>query len=179
MFKDPYVNILVSTTVVYVFITVAIRIFGKKELSQLSVLDLVFVLLISNAVQNAMVGPDSTLWGGLIAATTLFVLNYIFKYLLFRSEKLTHWLEGEPLVLVSNGKIIDGNLRKLKITFDELMETIREHGVSDIKEVNLAMFEVDGNISILSNNYRKRTVRTTMRGKKRGKASVLGNRSSD
>jgi uncharacterized membrane protein YcaP (DUF421 family) len=178
MFKDPYVNILVSTTVIYFFITLAIRVFGKKELSQLSVLDLVFVLLISNAVQNAMVGSDSSLWGGLIAATTLFVLNYIFKYLLFRSDKLSHWLEGEPLVLVSDGKIFDGNLRKLKITFDELMEAIREHGVSDIKDVNLAMFEVDGNISILSNNFSKRSVKATMRVKKHGKASLLGNRSS-
>jgi uncharacterized membrane protein YcaP (DUF421 family) len=178
MFKDPYVNILVSTSVIYVFITIAIRIFGKKELSQLSVLDLVFVLLISNAVQNAMVGSDSSLWGGLIAATTLFVLNYVFKYLLFRSGKLTHLLEGEPLVLVSNGKIIDGNLRKLKITFNELLEAVREHGVADIKDVNLAMFEVDGNISILSNDYSKRSIRTAMRGKKRGKTSIFSNQSS-
>jgi uncharacterized membrane protein YcaP (DUF421 family) len=171
---NPYINILISTSIIYLFITIAIRIFGKKELSQLSVLDLVFVLLISNAVQNAMVGSDSSLSGGLIAASTLFVLNYVFKYLLFRSKELTQLLEGEPMVLVSNGKVIDKNLRKLQITVDELLEAIREHGVADIKDVNLAMFEMDGNISIQSNDYKKRSVKT-MSGKKHGKTGIFIN----
>jgi uncharacterized membrane protein YcaP (DUF421 family) len=179
MFKDPYINIFVSTSVIYLFITIAIRIFGKKELSQLSVMDLVFVLLISNAVQNAMVGSDSSLWGGLIAATTLFVLNYIFKYLLFRSKTLTQLVEGEPVILISNGKVNDHNLRKLKITFNELLEAIREHGLPDIKDVNLAMFEVDGNISILSNDYRKRSVKTMKSGKKHSNTAIFLNKKAD
>jgi len=165
MFKDPFINIFVSTTVIYLFITIALRFFGKKELSQLSVLDLVFVLLISNAVQNAMVGSDTSLWGGLTAALTLFLLNYLFKYLLFRSEKLTRILEGEPVILISEGKVLDKNLRKLEITYNELMEAIREHGIADIQDVNLAMFEVDGNISILSDNFKKRTLKKS-RGRK-------------
>ncbi len=175
MFHSPYLNIVISSAIIYLFITLAIRIFGKKELSQLSVLDLVFVLLISNAVQNAMVGSDSSLWGGLIAASTLFAINYIFKYLLFRSKKLTHLLEGEPLILVSHGKINDKNLRKLQITFDELLEAIREHGIADIQEVDLAIFEVDGNISIQSNDFKKRSVKTMMtakRHRKRGSSLV-------
>ena len=169
MFSNPYLNIAASTSIIYLFLTLAIRIFGKKELSQLSVLDLVFVLLISNGVQNAMVGSDSSLLGGILAATTLFILNYIFKYLIFRSKRLAKLLEGEPLILVSNGKIHDKNLRKLQITFDELLESIREHGVSDIREVNLAIFEVDGNISILSNEYKDRSVKTMISNKKHKK----------
>jgi uncharacterized membrane protein YcaP (DUF421 family) len=172
MLRNPYFNIVVSSAVIYLFIVLAIRIFGKKELSQLSVLDLVFVLLISNAVQNAMVGSDSSLSGGIIAASTLFILNYLFKYLLFRSKRLTDLLEGEPVILVSNGKVHDRNLRKLQITFNELLEVIREHGVSDIKEVNLAIFEVDGNISIQSNDYKKRSVKTMIHGKKFKKKST-------
>ena len=171
MLKNPYINILVSSAVIYLFIIVAIRIFGKKELSQLSVMDLVFVLLISNAVQNAMVGSDSSLLGGLLAATTLFILNYIFKYALFRSKRFSELLEGEPLILISHGRVQDKNLRKLKITFNELLEAIREHGVSDIKEVNLAIFEVDGNISIQSNDFQKRSVKTIMSGRKHRKKS--------
>jgi uncharacterized membrane protein YcaP (DUF421 family) len=171
MLKSPLLNIVVSSGIIYIFITIAIRIFGKKELSQLSVLDLVFVLLISNAVQNAMVGSDSSLLGGIVAATTLFVLNSFFKYILFRSKRMTHLLEGEPLILVSNGKVNDKNIRKLQITFDELLETIREHGVADIREVNLAIFEVDGNISIQSNDYQKRSVKTIMTGRKHKKKS--------
>lgn len=159
MFSNPYLHVIVSSAVVYLFITLAIRIFGKKELAQLSVLDLVFILLISNAVQNAMVGSDTSLSGGLIAAGTLFLLNFVFKYLLYRSRKLTRLLEGEPVILVSEGSINDQNLRKLRITTDELLEAIREHGVQSIQDVNLAILEVDGNISILSHNFSKRSIR--------------------
>jgi uncharacterized membrane protein YcaP (DUF421 family) len=159
MFSNPYLHVIVSSAVVYLFITLAIRVFGKKELAQLSVLDLVFILLISNAVQNAMVGSDTSLSGGLIAAGTLFLLNFIFKYLLYRSRKLTRLLEGDPVILVSEGSINDQNLRKLRITTDELLEAIREHGVQSIQDVNLAILEVDGNISILSHNFSKRSIR--------------------
>jgi uncharacterized membrane protein YcaP (DUF421 family) len=171
MLSNPYLNIIVSSAIIYLFITIAIRIFGKKELSQLSVIDLVFVLLISNAVQNAMVGSDSSLLGGIIAATTLFVINFAFKYALFRSKKLAHLLEGEPVILISKGKVHDNNLRKLKLTFDELLEAVREHGVSDTKEVDLAIFEIDGNISILSNDYRKRSVKAVTSNRKHRKKS--------
>lgn len=163
MFQNSYLNIIVSSTAVYLFITIAIRLFGKKELTQLSVLDIVFVLLISNAVQNAMVGQDTSLVGGILAAATLFTINYIFKYILFRSQKLTHLLEGEPVILVSEGKINDKNLQKIQISTDELLEAIREHGVKDINDVNLAILEIDGNISILSHDYKKRSVRKGLR----------------
>ena len=122
MFNNPYLNILVSTSLIYLFLNIAIRIFGKKELSQLSVMDLVFVMLISNGVQNAMVGSDSSLLGGIIAASTLFVLNFIFKYILYRSKRLAKILEGEPMILVSNGKIHEENLRKLQLTFERLFQ---------------------------------------------------------
>ncbi|MFA6924604.1 MAG: YetF domain-containing protein [Bacteroidales bacterium] len=158
MFNNTYLNIIISSSAVYLFITIAIRILGKKELAQLSVVDLIFILLISNAVQNAMVGSDSSLLGGLVAATTLFLLNYLFKYLLFRSKYFTGLIEGEPVILVSNGKVHDKNLRKEKISVNELLEVVREHGVMHISDVNLAILEVDGNISVLSNDYKHRTV---------------------
>ncbi len=165
MFNNPYLHVVISSAAVYVFITIAIRIFGKKELAQLSVLDLVFVLLISNAVQNAMVGSDTSLQGGLLAAITLFLLNFVFKYLLFRSWKLNRLLQGEPVILVSEGKVNDKNLRKMQITTDELLEAIREHGVEGIHEVNLAILEVDGNISVLSHDFKKRSVRNVIKRK--------------
>jgi len=91
---NNYIHIIISTMAVYLFIVIAIRLFGKKELAQLSVVDLVFILLISNAVQNAMVGPDSTLSGGLVAASTLFVLNYIFKSLQYRYPRFSKVIQG-------------------------------------------------------------------------------------
>ncbi|MDP4184831.1 MAG: DUF421 domain-containing protein [Bacteroidota bacterium] len=171
MFDNPYFHVVISSAAVYLFITVAIRIFGKKELAQLSVLDLVFVLLISNAVQNAMVGSDTTLQGGLLAAGTLFLLNYAFKHLLYRSGKLTRLLEGEPVILVSEGKVNDKNLRAVQITTNELLEVIREHGVESILDVNLAILEVDGNISIISHDFKKRSVKSVG---KRNVRKILG-----
>lgn len=157
LLSNNYVRIIFSTFVIYVFIIVAIRLFGKKELAQLSVVDLVFILLISNAVQNAMVGPDSTLSGGLVAAGTLFIVNYVLKYLQFRFPKFNKVVEGEAIMLVYKGKILDKHLELAKITTEELMEAIREHGVASVKDVNLAILEVDGNISVLSNDFNKRT----------------------
>lgn len=157
--NNNYVRIIFSTFVIYLFIVIAIRLFGKKELAQLSVVDMVFILLISNAVQNAMVGPDSTLSGGLVAASTLFIMNYIFKYLQYRFPKFGKVIEGDATMLIYKGEIMETHLKKARITFEELMEVVREHGVSSVKEVDLAILEVDGNISVLSNEYKKKTVK--------------------
>ena len=156
---NNYIRIIFSSVTVYFFIILAIRLFGKKELAQLSVYDLVFILLISNAVQNAMVGPDSTLLGGLVAAASLFVVNYVLKQMQFRFPKFGKAIQGEVVILVFRGKLLSSHLKKAGITEDELMEVIREHGVASVSEVDLAVLEVDGNISVLSADIRKKTTR--------------------
>jgi len=103
---DNYIHIILSTTCVYFFIIIALRILGKTELAQLSVTDLIFVFLISNAVQNAMVGSDTSLSGGLIAASSLFVINFILKRLKYRFPIFKNLIEGQPVLLVYNGKMI-------------------------------------------------------------------------
>ena len=159
IFQNSYVHIILSSIAVYLFIILAIRLFGKKELSQLSVYDLVFILLISNAVQNAMTGSDSTLLGGLVAAASLFVINYIIKQLQFRFPIFGKAIQGEALMLVFKGEILPAHLNKARITKDELMEAVREHGIASVSEVDLAVLEVDGNISILSTGNCKKTTR--------------------
>ncbi len=156
---DSVVAIVLRSVVVYLFIVLAIRLFGKKELAQLSVIDLVFILLISNSVQNAMVGDNSTLTGGIIAATALFSVNFLLKNLLYRSKKISEFFQGDPFMLIYKGKVIEEHLEKAKISMAELEAAVREHGVEKIKEVDLAVLEVDGNISVLSENFRRRTVR--------------------
>ena len=156
---NNYVRIVFSTFVIYIFIVIAIRLFGKKELAQLSVVDMVFILLISNAVQNAMVGPDSTLSGGLVAASTLFVMNYIFKSLQYRFPKFGKVVQGDATMLIYKGKILESHLKMSKITHEELIEAVREHGVALVKDVDLAILEVDGNISVLSHAYQQKTVK--------------------
>lgn len=157
--ENTYVQIILSSAAVYIFVIVALRLFGKKELSQLSVIDLVFVLLISNSVQNAMVGSNSTLLGGLVAAGTLFIINFVFKKVLIRFPKFGKLIQGESLMLVYNGVPNTKNIKDSMITMDELMEAIREHGVSKIEDVDLAILEVDGNISVLSNDFQTRSKR--------------------
>jgi uncharacterized membrane protein YcaP (DUF421 family) len=130
---DPYLTIILRSLAVYFFMIIAIRVFGKKELAQLSVIDLVFILLISNAVQNAMVGQDTTLQGGLIAAASLFAANYTLKKLLYRNQKLSSLVQGDVILLIHNGEVDEENCRKAEITLLELEETVREHGASGIK----------------------------------------------
>jgi uncharacterized membrane protein YcaP (DUF421 family) len=159
LLTNNYIRIIGSTLAVYIFIVIAIRLFGKKELAQLSVVDLVFILLISNSVQNAMVGPDATLSGGLVAASSLFLVNYLLKYLQYRFPKFSKVVEGDATMLIYKGKILESHMKKAKITEEELMEAVREHGVSSVKEVDLAIMEVDGNISVLSDKYQKKTTK--------------------
>jgi uncharacterized membrane protein YcaP (DUF421 family) len=152
-----YFDLMLRAGAVYVFIVLAIKLFGKKELSQLSVVDLVFILLISNAVQNAMVGSNTSLAGGIVAAITLFIINYVLKKLILRFKPIERFIEGEPIMLIYEGKIQQSNIEKAGFTIQELNAAVREHGIDTIEKVNLAMLEVDGNISVLTENYQSKT----------------------
>lgn len=156
-FHNGYVQIVLRCIAVYFFVIIAIRIFGKKELAQLSVTDLVFILLISNAVQNAMVGTDTSLVGGVVAAFSLFLLNYFMKQLLYRSKRANNLFQGKALTLVYKGQLDEAALRHSEITIDELLAAIREHGVEELRHVDLAVLEVDGNISVISDDFTKKT----------------------
>jgi uncharacterized membrane protein YcaP (DUF421 family) len=155
----PYFIIAGRSIAVYIFIILAIRLFGKKELAQLSVIDLVFILLISNSVQNAMVGADSTLQGGIAAALGLFICNYIFKFFIRRSKNFSTLIQGEKIILVHDGKVQKKGMEHAMMSTDELERAVREHGVTGIDKVDLAVLEVDGNISILSNDFSHKTIK--------------------
>lgn len=155
---NPILDVVVRSLCVYLFMVVAIRLFGKNQLSQLNAGDVVLLLLISNAVQNAMVGQDTSLQGGLIAALVLFAANFILKRLMFSNRSFETFMEENPVILVKDGKIDEKALNKVKITKDELEEAIREHGVERIEDVRLSILEVDGNISVVSeDNQTKQT----------------------
>jgi uncharacterized membrane protein YcaP (DUF421 family) len=157
LIENPIVEIILRTVAVYIFMILAIRVFGKKELAQLSVIDLVFILLISNSVQNAMVGPDTSLDGGLIAAGSLFLVNFTLKQLLYRSKKMSNLIQGETILLIYEGVANMENCKKAEITIEELEAAVREHGARDIQKVDLAILEVDGNISVISSDYQTRS----------------------
>ncbi len=152
-------EIAARSILIYLFIVIAIRLFGKRELSQLSVIDLVFVLLLSNSVQNGMVGTNNSLLGAVVAATSLFGVNWILKNILTRSKKLNELVQGNAVMLIYNGKVNEKHLKAADMSLEELEAAIREHGVKSIKEVDLAVLEVDGNISIISDNFHKKTTK--------------------
>ncbi len=149
---NEYLDIIFRSTAVYFFMVIALRVFGKKELSQLNTTDIILILLISNSVQNAMVGNNTSLYGGIVAATVLFLVNFILKKLMFKYQKFSNFMQQKPEILIHNGTLDFKILSKLNITSEELKEAMREHGVEYFKDVKLAMLEIDGNISIISGN---------------------------
>jgi len=155
-----YLIIAGSSAAIYIILIAAIRLFGKKEFSQLSTFDIIFILLISNAVQNSMIAADLTFLGGLCSAGTLFIVNYIFKIIIYKYPKMAELLQGHPLMLIYNGKIIKENVKKAKINMPEIEEVIRKHGVISIEDVDLAVLEIDGTISILSDRYTRHSKKT-------------------
>ncbi len=147
---NEYLDIIIRSVSVYFFMIIALRIFGKKELSQLNTADIILILLISNSVQNAMVGSNTSLFGGIIAAFALFLINLFFKKIMLNSTIIKNFIQDKPEILIHNGNIEFKTLSRIGITSDELDEAMREHGVEHYKDVKLAMFEIDGNISIIS-----------------------------
>lgn len=165
---NPYLDIILRSVAVYIFMLIAFRLFGKKELSQLNSADIILILLISNSVQNAMVGSNTTLYGGLVAAFSLFAINYFFKKVIQKSKFIKELIQDKPEILIHNGKIEFKTLARLGISSEEIEEAMREHGVQFYKDVKLAMFEIDGNISIISGednlkqSYHKRKIRKAL-----------------
>ena len=165
---NPYLDIVIRSLSVYLFMIIALRVFGKKQLSQLNTADVILILLISNSVQNAMVGNNTSLYGGIVAALALFIVNLLFKKLMLKSSFVKELIQDTPEILIHNGKIAFSTISKLGITNDELQEAMREHGVEYYKDVKLAMFEIDGSISIISGaehlrqTHHKRRVHKTL-----------------
>jgi len=152
-FIKPLLTVAGTSAAVYIFLIIAIRLFGKKEFSQLSVFDIVFILLISNAVQNSMIAADLSFWGGITSAVTLFIVNFLIKNVFYKIPKVSEWVQGHPIMLIYDGKQIPDNMKKAKVSVEELEEATREHGVDVLDNVNLAVLEVDGSISIVANDF--------------------------
>ncbi len=152
------IEVIIRTTVVFVVILFGLRLTGKRHVAQLSLIDLVLILLISNAVQNAMVGSDYSLLGGIIAAATLLILSSIFTRIQYKYKMLEKVFEPDPTMLVHAGKIIKKNLEKEQIAVDELERAIREHGFETIEDVQTAVMEVDGTISVIPKNVHEKRI---------------------
>ena len=166
-FGEPVWQIVVRTLVIYLVFLVALRVFGKREVGQFTIADLVLILLVANAVQPAMTGPDVSLGGGLVIVAVLFALNALIALLRVRYKPVAELLQGHPAVIAKDGHWIPDVMRHQGVDEDDAMMVLREHGIADVSDTQLVVLEVDGSISVVPSEARvlrgRRRVRTLRR----------------
>jgi uncharacterized membrane protein YcaP (DUF421 family) len=145
----PLLDIVARCVVIYLTLFVGLRLMGKRQVGQLTPFDLLLLLLLSNAVQNAMIGEDTSLLGGLIAAVSLFGLNFLVARVARTSGAAAKLREGSPTLLIRDGDFLEANLAHEGISRSDILRALREHGVDDPSTVRSAILEVDGTISVL------------------------------
>jgi uncharacterized membrane protein YcaP (DUF421 family) len=148
-FGSGLLDVAARTGIVYVFLVIALRLGGKHQVGQLSLFDFIVLLLVADAVQNSMVGENATLAGGLVAATTLVILDRVLDAIAGRSRRVRSVLEGEPRILIRSGVILERALQEESISRDELAAALRSSGVTDPADVAYAVLETDGSISVI------------------------------
>jgi uncharacterized membrane protein YcaP (DUF421 family) len=126
-------EIALRTGVIYLLVLTGIRISGKREVGQMTPFDLTLLLLLSNSVQNAMTGPDTSLAGGAVAATTLLILNYLVAELSGANRRFRKFVQGQPSLLIHDGVVIEAHMAKEHVSMDELERALREHGLATYK----------------------------------------------
>ena len=145
----PIAEKILRPVLVYAFLIVLLRFAGVRTLSQMNAFDLVVLLTLSNTVQNAIIGNDNSVLGGMIGAATLVALNVAVVRYLYRHRALDRRIEGEPMLLVDDGRFVRPNLERCLITEDELMAAIRRQGAGELEEVRRVVLETSGAISVL------------------------------
>jgi uncharacterized membrane protein YcaP (DUF421 family) len=143
------VGVALRSAIIYLFLVIALRIGGKREVGQLTTPDLVVLLVVANGVQNAMVGDNTTLLGGVVSTVVIIALARVIQIAVSRSRRLEEALIGEPRILIVDGVPDPRAMREEEISLDELMASLRGHGVERFDDVHLAVLEVDGSISVL------------------------------
>lgn len=138
---------IIRPVIVYFFLVIGLRLAGKRELAQLNPFDLVVLLTLSNTVQNAIIGNDNSVTGGIIGATTLLAVNYFVVRFLFKHQKLDRLVEGDPDVLIEGGQIKHNRLKKELITLTELESAAHKQGFGSLDEIDQAQIEPGGTFS--------------------------------
>ena len=145
----PWWHFVLRACAIYVLVMVLVRVSGKRAVGQFTPFDLVLLILIGNAVQNGINGGDNSLTGAAIMATTLIALNYGIAFVTSRNRKVEKFVEGVPVVLARNGKLFDHVLRRELVSREDFREALRMNGVEDVSEVELALLETNGSISVV------------------------------
>ena len=144
------VEIVFRVCVLYGALVVMVRLAGKREVGQLAPLDLLAMLVLSETVSPALTGQDTSLPAALVAAATLLAATALLGRLAFRSRRAERWIEGAPVVLVEDGRIVEAAARSERVTRQELESALRRHGIDDLSVVRRAVVEPNGEISVLA-----------------------------
>lgn len=160
-----WAELVLRSVFVYFFLLIILRVTGKRQIGQLAPFDLVLLLVLSNAVQNAMNGGDNSYTAGVILASTLIFTNYLVSLATYRFKWLEGLVEGRPSILIHNGKLDEKAMRDEKLTHHELMAALRDAGCSSIDQVHIAIMENNGRISILP-RHGDRTIHGLPHGEK-------------
>ena len=153
----PWLEKIVRGAVVYLFILVALRLFGKRQVGMMTQTDLIVLMVLSNILQNAMIGPDNSVLGGFIGAATILVINYGVSWFTVRSKKFERWVEGTPTPIVFNGVVMEKNLKAEMLTHEDLLSALRRQGIFNLHDVKLAVIEENGLLSVLRRNEHPRS----------------------
>lgn len=145
----PVLEKILRPVVIYVFLVISLRLSGKRELVQLNPFDLVVLLTLSNTVQNAIIGDDNTVLGGIIGATSLLVTNYLVVRFLYDHQKLDQVVEGRADVLIEDGKVRTQHLRKELITMPQLQAAAHKQGFGSLSEVDQCVLEPGGTMTFI------------------------------
>jgi uncharacterized membrane protein YcaP (DUF421 family) len=145
----PLAEKIVRPFVVYVFLLVLFRLMGKREVAQMTVFDLVVLLVLSNVLQNAMIGSDNSVIGGLIGATTIMAINWVVGRAAYSNKWFERAIEGVPTLLVHGGHMVEPNMRRVGISREELLSNLRSQGVFCVDDVRAAVLEPSGKLSVL------------------------------
>jgi uncharacterized membrane protein YcaP (DUF421 family) len=146
----PLAEKVLRPVVVYIFLIVGLRLAGKRELAQLNPFDLVVLLTISNTVQNAIIGEDNSVTGGVIGAATLLFVNHVVVRYLYAHQDIDRLVEGEPEVLIENGQLCPAQLERELITVEELAAAAHKQGFASLDEIDRALIESGGGISFIA-----------------------------
>ena len=144
----PWWQFILRAAVVYVAILLLLRIGGKRQIGQMGTGEFVAILLISNAVQNSMNGGDNSVTGGMILSSTIIVLSVLIAYLTYKSRKWENIIQGTPTLLIHHGRMLHGNLAKEFLNVRELKTLLRRQGIHDLREIEEAILESSGFISV-------------------------------
>ena len=155
----PVIEKIIRPIIVYAFLVVGLRIAGKRELAQLNPFDLVVLLTLSNTVQNAIIGDDNTIVGGVIGATSLLVVNYLVVRFLYRHRQLDELVEGGCETLIDNGKVQTRHLKRELITMSQLQSAARKQGFDSLAEVQQCILEPGGTLTFIAKKPQTEEVR--------------------